>query len=83
MSSFSPNETVYVIVPTAQVTQAMVNRMRTSFNIDEDKIRKSVDDSLTLLTVKTDQIDLFEDYQLYNQNEILPIIETSEWQVEP
>ncbi len=79
MSHFSRN-ICYIIIPTTDITTAMMNYAKHSFSVHGDKdnnsLRKTNDGSSVLLKVAigSDSDYLFENYQWHNKNEIEVII---------
>lgn len=68
--------TMFVIVPTADVIQAMWNKSLERFS---SNARLSLDGTLTLLEVETPVNDIFIDYQWYTLEEIRVVLAGASW----
>jgi len=73
----------YVIVPTADLTEEMMNEMRKDFNVIGDKItnslRKNADKTKSILIFKTLSSTVFSSYRWYSYSEISEVILEAEW----
>lgn len=81
--SYFGNDIIYVIVPTIMVTEEMINNSKRDFNTDSDSLRTSVDGLNKLFKVKQPVSSVFNGYEWYNQDDILAILATSDWQANP
>ena len=73
----------YVIVPTADLTEEMMNEMRKEFNVIGDKttnsLRKNADKTKSILIFKTLSSKVFGSYRWYSYSEISEVILEAEW----
>jgi hypothetical protein len=68
--------TRYVIIPTADVLQSHINM---SLNKKIENVRTSVDGTKKLFEFDEINESFFSDYQWYDLNEILVVVNASEW----
>jgi hypothetical protein len=71
---------VYVIVPTADITNAMINASKLGFNTHTETLRKSIDGTLTLFKIKMDDIEPFKTYECCNCMDIKAALDTADWE---
>lgn len=70
-------DTVYVIIPTAELTQSMINR---SLNRKVENIRTNDINTKSLLEVETPPHSVYDAYQWYDCHEMSEILMEAEWQ---
>lgn len=68
---------IYIIIPTVDLTQGMINR---SVNRKSENIRLSLDGTKSLLEVEQPVSSIYNDYQWYSCSEINEILLGAEWQ---
>lgn len=78
--SYFPDNIIYVIVPTADITNEMENNMKMSYNGDKDSIRKNTGDTKRIFKLIAPVNDVFMGYKWYSHKDILAELENAEWQ---
>lgn len=74
------NDFAYALVPTAQISQAMINCIRASVYIkDQTDLRTSLDGLTTIAKFSPDTGAPFVTYKWYSLSEILPILQGPGW----
>jgi hypothetical protein len=81
--SYFPDGVIFVIVPTDDVTEEMVNNSKRSFYVtgsaSENSFRKSVDGTSTLIKVRAPASAVFDGYSWYNSIDIKNVVTGQEW----
>lgn len=81
--SYFTNCKAYAIVQTSLVSERLLNDMKSQYNVSSSDLRKSIDGTKTLLKFCVPIPESAIDLKLYNQDEILSILDSDEWQVTP
>lgn len=71
------SETIYIIIPVAELTQGMINR---SLNRKMENIRTNNINTKALIEVESPHHTIYDDYQWYQCHEISEILLEEEWQ---
>ena len=79
MSGFFKNDVVYIIVPTADITNEMINNMKKSFYAEQNTQRTTNDTTQTLFKVKEPISNAFNGYVWYNEDTIAVEMAKAEW----
>jgi len=69
--------TVYIIIPTAQLTQGMINR---SVNRKVENIRTNTDGTKSLIEVEEPVHSIYDGFQWHNETEMSAHLQEEEWQ---
>ena len=77
--SYFGNGVVYIIVPTIDVSNEMINNTKVSFSSTVSSLRKSIDLTLTLFKTKSPVSGVFNGYAWYNYQDINPVLDSAEW----
>ncbi len=77
--SYFDCDVIWIIVPTADITNEMVNNMKLGFSTTDDTMRKSNDGTLTLMKVKSPVSPVFNGYKWYNEKDIRAELAKPEW----
>lgn len=68
---------IYVIIPSASITQAMINR---SLNRKIENIKANLANTMLMLEVEEPVPSIYYAYQWYNRDEAEEIMQGAEWQ---
>ena len=79
MSGYFLNDVIYIIVPTADVTNEMENNMKSSFYSASGTHRVSTDGTDTLFKVRNPISAAFNGYVWYNETDIKIELDKAEW----
>lgn len=80
--SYFKGEPIYIIVPTSEITEEMLNNTKMSFNSDLDSMRKTIAGvvpELTLFKMRAPVSEAFNGYAWYSIDTIRPIMATADW----